>query len=93
MKNTQVFVSPCIIHKTPILYCLHLTTNLNVDSVSCFLPLRTYQFIHRSAKGLTAKKSEKQNRVMKSGNAGGKRAAVKHNLPIKSAGCKVLKQC
>lgn len=50
-------------------------------------------FLKRSAKGLTAKKSEKQNRVMKSGNAGGKRAAVKHNLPIKSAGCKVLKQC
>jgi len=50
-------------------------------------------FLKRSAKGLNTKKSEKQNKVMKSGNACGKRAAAKHNLPIKSAGCKVLKQC
>jgi len=51
-------------------------------------------FLKRSAKGHNAKKSEKQNKVSKSGNACGKRAAVKHNLPIKSAGCnKQLKQC
>ena len=55
--------------------------------------LKTAPLLLRSTKGLNGKKSEKQNRVTKSAGSG-KRAAAKHNLPIKSAGCnKHLKQC